>query len=239
MTLALENVSYSYRTKYQTVQAVKNASCRFEQGKFYAIIGKSGSGKSTLLSLASGLEAPESGVITADGEDIGRMNRDRYRRDTVSVIYQNYNLFPLLTVMENVLYPLALKKVSQGEAAHRAAEALEKVGLDETFHKRLPAMLSGGEQQRAAIARTLACGSKVILADEPTGNLDGGNSKNIVGLLANLAHEENCCVVVVTHDLSIAAAADVVYRMDSGMIESVPAVQASTLSDGSFQLNTP
>lgn len=221
MTLALENVSYSYKTKYQTVQAVKDASCRFEQGKFYAIVGKSGSGKSTLLSLASGLEAPESGVITAEGEDIGHMDRDKYRRDTASVIYQNYNLFPLLTVLENVMYPLTLKKVSKGEAARRAAEALEKVGLDGNFHKRLPAMLSGGEQQRAAIARTLACGSKVILADEPTGNLDGENSKNIVGLLASLAHEENCCVVMVTHDLSIAAAADAVYRMDSGRMESV------------------
>jgi ABC-type lipoprotein export system ATPase subunit len=111
MTLALENVSYSYKTKYQTVQAVKDASCRFEQGNFYAIVGKSGSGKSTLLSLAAGLEAPGSGKVTADGENIGRMDQDGYRRDTVSVIYQNYNLFPLLTVMENVMYPLALKKI--------------------------------------------------------------------------------------------------------------------------------
>ncbi len=225
MTLALENVSYSYKTKYQTVQAVKDASCRFEQGNFYAIVGKSGSGKSTLLSLAAGLEAPGSGKVTADGENIGRMDQDGYRRDTVSVIYQNYNLFPLLTVMENVMYPLALKKIPKKEAADRAAKALEKVGLDGTFHKRLPAMLSGGEQQRTAIARTLACGSKVILADEPTGNLDGENSKNILRLLANLAREENCCVVVVTHDLSIAAAADVVYRMDSGRIEMLPADQ--------------
>lgn len=231
MTLALENISYSYKTKYQTVQAVKEASCLFEQGKFYAIVGKSGSGKSTLLSLVSGLETPESGRITADGEDISRVDLDRYRRDTVSVIYQNYNLFPLLTVLENVMYPLSLKKVPKGEAVRRASEALEKVGLDGSFHKRLPAMLSGGEQQRVAIARTLACGSKVILADEPTGNLDGENSENIVGLLVSLAHEENCCVVVVTHDLSIAATADVVYRMDSGRLGSVPDAERDVTND--------
>ncbi len=218
MTISLDNISFSYRTKYQTVQAVKNASCSFEQGKFYAVIGKSGSGKTTLLSLAAGLETPDSGEISADGENIKNINKDSYRRDTVSVIYQNFNLFPLLTVMENVIYPMTLKKASKDTAQKKAAEVLKKVGLDEKYYKRLPAMLSGGEQQRVAIARALAAETKVILADEPTGNLDSENTKNIVDLLAALAHEENCCVVVITHDQNVADAADCVYRMDSGVL---------------------
>lgn len=218
MNLTLDNISFSYKTKYQTVQAVKNASCSFEQGKFYAVIGKSGSGKTTLLSLAAGLEVPDGGNIIFNGENIKNMNNDGYRRDIVSVIYQNFNLFPLLTVMENVIYPMTLKKSSKNAAYKKAAEVLKKVGLDEKYYKRLPAMLSGGEQQRVAIARALASGTKVILADEPTGNLDSENTKNIVELLAALAHEENCCIVVITHDQNVANAADCVYKMDSGVL---------------------
>ena len=218
MNLTLDNISFSYKTKYQTVQAVKNASCSFEQGKFYAVIGKSGSGKTTLLSLAAGLEVPDGGNIIFNGENIKNMNKDGYRRDIVSVIYQNFNLFPLLTVMENVIYPMTLKKSSKNAAYKKAAEVLKKVGLDEKYYKRLPAMLSCGEQQRVAIARALASGTKVILADEPTGNLDSENTKNIVELLAALAHEENCCIVVITHDQNVANAADCVYKMDSGVL---------------------
>lgn len=218
MTITLDNISFSYRTKYQTVQAVKSVSCSFEQGKLYAVIGKSGSGKTTLLSLAAGLETPDSGEISADGQNIKNINKDSYRRDTVSVIYQNFNLFPLLTVIENVIYPLTLKKVDKDTAVKKAGEVLKKVGLDESYYKRLPAMLSGGEQQRVAIARALAAETKVILADEPTGNLDSENTKNIVDLLAALAHEENCCIVVITHDQNVADAADCVYRMDSGVL---------------------
>lgn len=218
MNLTLDNISFSYKTKYQTVQAVKNASCSFEQGKFYAVIGKSGSGKTTLLSLAAGLEVPDGGNIIFNGENIKNMNKDGYRRDIVSVIYQNFNLFPLLTVIENVIYPMTLKKSSKNAAYKKAAEVLKKVGLDEKYYKRLPAMLSGGEQQRVAIARALASGTKVILADEPTGNLDSENTKNIVELLAALAHEENCCIVVITHDQNVANAADCVYKMDSGVL---------------------
>ena len=218
MTLTLENISFSYRTKYQVVEAVKNATCSFEQGKFYAVIGKSGSGKTTLLSLAAGLEVPDSGEITVDGENIKNLNKDAYRRDTVSVIYQNFNLFPLLTVMENVMFPLTLKKLPKDAAAQKAAEVLKKVGLDEKYYKRLPAMLSGGEQQRVAIARALASEAKVILADEPTGNLDSENTRNITGLLSTLAHEENRCIVVITHDQNVADVADHIYKMDSGVL---------------------
>lgn len=179
-------------------------------------MGKSGSGKTTLLSLLAGLEKPQSGCVLVDGRDLRELDVDLYRRSRASVIYQSYNLFPLMTVRENVMYPLKLAGVSDADARTRAQDALARVGLNEDYWKRLPAMLSGGEQQRVAIARTLAVGAEIILADEPTGNLDTENSSQIVQLLARLAHEEHCCVLVVTHDPEVAKVADIVYRMDSG-----------------------
>lgn len=218
MILTLENVSYSYRTKYQTVNAVKGVSCAFESGAFNALVGRSGSGKTTLLSLMAGLEKPDSGEILLDGEPFSKADIDKLRRERVSVIYQNFNLFPLLTVLENVMYPLLLKKTSKKEAERQAGAMLDRVGLDSGYFRRLPAMLSGGEQQRVAIARALATGAGIILADEPTGNLDGDNARNIVELLKALAHEDGRSVIVVTHDPAIAAEADAVYRMDSGIL---------------------
>ena len=218
MNLTLNNISFSYKTKYQTVQAVKNASCSFEQGKFYAVIGKSGSGKTTLLSLAAGLEVPDGGNIIFNGENIKNMNKDGYRRDIVSVIYQNFNLFPLLTVMENVIYPMTLKKSSKNAAYKKAAEVLKKVGLDEKYYKRLPAMLSGGEQQRVAIARALASGTKVILADEPTGNLDSKNSQEIVDLLKVSNEKYGQTLIIITHDENIALQADRIIAIEDGRI---------------------
>lgn len=220
MKLTVDNVSYSYRTKYQTVNAVKEVSCAFESGSFYALIGKSGSGKSTLLSMLAGLETPESGSVFIDGADLKALDVDRYRCETASVIYQNFNLFPLLTVLENVMYPMLLQKKPKADAEKRALETLERVGLGESYSRRLPAMLSGGEQQRVAIARALATDADAILADEPTGNLDGENTENIIGLLGSLAHEDGRCVVVITHDPNVAQAADSVFRMDSGRLEN-------------------
>ncbi len=134
----------------------------------------------------------------------------------MAVIYQSYNLLPLLSVMENVTFPLELKKVK--DARKIAEEKLRDVGLDESYFKRLPAMLSGGEQQRVAIARALASDARIILADEPTGNLDTENSELVFSLLQRLAHEEGYCVIVVTHDLSIADKADEVLRLKDGAL---------------------
>lgn len=217
--LSAQSLSYSYKTKYQTVQAVKEVSCDLNAGTFYALVGKSGSGKTTLLSLLAGLESPQSGAVLVNGQNLQEMDVDIYRRKQASVIYQSYNLFPLMTVCENVMYPLKLMKLSDADAKKEAQTALEKVGLGESYWKRLPAMLSGGEQQRVAIARTLAVHAEIILADEPTGNLDTENSTQIIQLLSRLAHEENCCVVVVTHDPEVSKAADVIFRMDSGRIK--------------------
>ena len=218
VTLSVENISYSYRTKYQIVPALKEVNCTLQSGKFYALIGKSGSGKTTFLSLIAGLERPQSGAILVNGKDLKEMNVDQYRRTQASVIYQNFNLFPLMTVQENVMYPLILNKQTNKQAAQEAEEVLKRVGLDSSYWKRLPSMLSGGEQQRVAIARALAIHAELILADEPTGNLDTENSKQIIGLLHQLVQEERCCVLVVTHDMEIKKTADVIYNMDSGRL---------------------
>ncbi len=216
MSISLKNVSYSYKGKFQTVRAVNDVSYDFEPGKCYAIIGKSGSGKTTLLSLMAGLDLPTEGEIIIDGKSTAEWNRNQMRRDAVSVIYQNYNLFPLLTVQENICYPLDLKKVPKKEALALAKEMRERVELSATYDKRLPSHLSGGEQQRVAIARTLAQGCKIILADEPTGNLDSTNTHNIVEILKSLAHQDGCTVIIVTHDPAVAEQADAVLQMKDG-----------------------
>lgn len=216
MSISLKNVSYSYRGKYQTVHAVNGVSYDFEPGKLYAIVGKSGSGKTTLLSLMAGLDLPSDGDIMVDGKSTKDWNRNAMRREAVSVIYQNYNLFPLLTVSENIQYPLGLRHVSKRESKALAKEMRERVELSEAYDNRLPAHLSGGEQQRVAIARSLAQGCKIILADEPTGNLDSANTQNIVRILRSLAHDDGCTVIIVTHDSAVAEQADTVLQMRDG-----------------------
>ena len=214
--LKIEDLAYTYKSKYQTVKALKGITYEFEPGKFYALIGRSGSGKTTLLSLLAALDIPTEGRVVFEDKSTAEIDRDLYHRDTVAVIYQSYNLLPLLSVMENVTFPMELKKVP--DAKKIAEEKLRAVGLDETYFKRLPAMLSGGEQQRVAIARALASDAKIILADEPTGNLDTENSEIVIDLLQKLAHEEGYCVIVVTHDLSIADKADEVLRLKDGCL---------------------
>ena len=216
MGISLKNVSYSYKGKFQTVKAVDDGSYDFEPGKCYAIIGKSGSGKTTLLSLMAGLDLPSEGEVLIDGKSIRDWDRNQIRRDAVSVIYQNYNLFPLLTVQENIQYPLDLKRMPRKASVALAREVRERVELPASYDKRLPSHLSGGEQQRVAIARTLAQGCKIILADEPTGNLDSTNTRNIVEILRSLAHDDGCTVIIVTHDPAVAEQADTVLQMKDG-----------------------
>lgn len=216
--LELDKVVYEYSNKYQTVKAVNEISYDFQKGRFYAIVGKSGSGKTTLLSLLAGLDVPKEGAVSYMGKPTKDMDRDRYRREDVAVIYQDFNLFPLLTVVENVMYPLQLKGMNEKQAMHIASEKINAVGMDENFYKRFPSMLSGGEQQRIAIARALASGAQIILADEPTGNLDTENGNNIIDILKKLAHDDRYCVIVVTHDLGISADADEVLNMRDGKL---------------------
>lgn len=214
--LELNHVSYTYKNRFHRVDAVKSVSTEFEQGKVYAIVGKSGSGKSTLLSLIAGLDLPTEGEITFEGKSLAKINLDHYRRNDISVIYQSFHLFPLLNAVENVMYPMELQKVKSNEARQRAIDLLGKMQLEEHCFKHFPSMLSGGEQQRVAIARALASNPKILLADEPTGNLDSENSGRIVDILLKLAHEENYCVILITHDLEISKRADIILQLKDG-----------------------
>jgi len=216
--ITLDSVKYTYDNRYQSMEALQNVSCTFEQGKIYAIIGKSGSGKSTMLSLMAGLDLPQQGDVFFRGQSTRNLNLDQYRRDEVAMIYQNYRLFPLLTAVENVMYPMELHGVKPKEAKERAQDYIRSVDLGESEFNRFPSMLSGGEQQRIAIARALAMNTNLILADEPTGNLDSATARTIVELLADLAHTQNYCVVIVTHDLEIMDIVDVTYQMRDGVL---------------------
>lgn len=219
--LSLESVTYTYRSKYQTLQALKGITCTFEQGRIYAVVGKSGSGKSTMLSLMAGLDLPETGTVVFRDQSTNTLDLDAYRRNDVAMIYQSFRLFPLLTAVENVMFPMELHGISPKDAKKRAQELILRVDLPETVFTRFPSMLSGGEQQRVAIARALAMDTDLILADEPTGNLDSASSRNIISILRRLAHEQNYCVVVVTHDMSILDSMDVIYQMQDGMVSRV------------------
>ena len=212
--LSLENVMYTYKNAQRA--AVSGISCEFEEGKVYAIVGASGSGKSTLLSLLAGLDLPVEGTVRFQGDSLEELNLDRYRRESISIIFQAFHLFPLLTVMENVCFPMELCGINPKDARLRAAVLLEAVGIREEQMKRFPSKLSGGERQRVAIARSLASNAKIILGDEPTGSLDGANTQNIMEILCELAHKKGYCVIIVTHDMEVAEAADVSFRMKDG-----------------------
>ena len=197
-TLSLENVTYTYKNAQRA--AVSGISCKFEEGKVYAIVGPSGSGKSTLLSLLAGLDLPTEGEVAFDGDSLAGLNLDRYRRESISMIFQAFHLCG----------------VTPKDAKPRASALLEGVGITKEQMGRFPSKLSGGERQRVAIARSLASNAKIILGDEPTGNLDGANTQNIIDILCSLAHEKGYCVIIVTHDMEVAEAADVALRMRDG-----------------------
>jgi putative ABC transport system ATP-binding protein len=203
------------------VTAVDDISLTIPTSCFASIIGRSGSGKSTLLSLLGALDKPSSGSIVVDKQDITKLGAHdlvRYRCKDIGFVFQSYNLVPNLTALENVMLPLEFSGVDKKQRRDRAASLLEQVGLDSTKQTRKPTRLSGGEQQRVAIARALANKPSLILADEPTGNLDSENGKMIFSLLHNLAKSENTTIVVVTHDLSIAGKTDVSFKLQDGKL---------------------
>ena len=215
--LQLRDVRYTYQTQYQKVEALKGITHGFDTGRVHAIVGKSGSGKTTLLSLMAGLDLPTEGEVLCGGVSTAQMKLEQYRREKVAVIYQSFRLFPLLTVAENVMYPMELRGMKAKEAKGRAAQLVERVGLPAEALDRYPTMLSGGEQQRVAIARALGMDTKILLADEPTGNLDTANGENVFAILQALAHDNGYCVVIVTHDLGLAGQADRVLELRDGL----------------------
>ena len=214
--LRIQNISYRY--KNSETFALNNVDAEFTEGNLHAIVGPSGSGKTTLLSIMAGLDRPTEGAVEIDGNDLAKMDLDQYRREGIAMIFQAFQLFPLLTATENVCIPMQLIGKDKAKSLQKAATLLEAVGIDASKHSRYPANLSGGEQQRVAIARALSSGARVILADEPTGNLDTANSDAVIGILKDLAHNQNYCVIIVTHNPEIADISDIVYKMSDGVL---------------------
>lgn len=215
--LDVKDISFSY-LKGSSKKVLNHITVSFEQGKFYAIVGRSGNGKSTLLSLLAGLGLPDEGEILYEGKSTSQMNLEEYRREKAAVIYQDFGLLPLLTVLENIKYPMELCHIPDKDATEIAIELASKVSLNSELLHRYPSKISGGEQQRVAVARALTMERKLLLADEPTGNLDTENTEIIISLLQELAHESNKCVIVVTHDLDVISKADIVYKINNGEI---------------------
>ena len=208
--LEVKGLQYSYENKKKVLRGI---NAQMEQGKIYAILGPSGCGKTTLLSLLGGLDSPSSGQILYQGEDIAKTGLANHRRNHVAFIFQSYNLIDYLTPMENVALT----------AKQAPLPILEQLGLTAEEAKRNVLKLSGGQQQRVAIARALASDAQVILADEPTGNLDEDTAAEITAILKESAHNSGKCVVIVTHSNELAKAADVVFQLRKGELHIQPA----------------
>jgi putative ABC transport system ATP-binding protein len=219
--LEVRKLRKTFKSGDEDVTAVDNISFTVPTGMFAAIIGKSGSGKSTLLALLGALDKPTDGDIVINDKNITGLSDGqliKYRRNDIGFVFQQYNLVPNLTALENVMLPMEFAGVSAGKRKERAAALLDQVGLNEGKQSRKPARLSGGEQQRVAIARALANKPQLILADEPTGNLDTQTGKLIFDLLHSLSRTENTTIITVTHDLTIAGKTDKVFRLNDGKL---------------------
>lgn len=215
MILKLENIYYRYSKNSPYI--LNGITYEFDKGNLYAIMGGSGSGKTTLISIIAALDKPEQGKIYYDGTDISTFNADEYRAKKVSIIFQNYNLLHTYTAIDNIATILNISGY-QGNYTSRAIELLNEVGIPEEKHNYLAHNLSGGEQQRVAIARAIASNAEIILADEPTGNLDQSNQENIMAIFRNLISKYNKCVIIVTHSKTVAASADHLLLISSGRI---------------------
>ena len=210
-TLKLSDVSYRYDKSSKNV--LENMNMEFESGKIYTIVGKSGAGKTTLLSVLSSLARPTGGEILLNGENVADIDRYKFRSKYVGVIFQSYNLLSHLTAVENVVLSMDISgKKFDRPKKEIAFELLEKVGLDASEAKRRVLKLSGGQQQRVAIARALSYDPDIILADEPTGNLDGETQDEIIRIFRMLA-DEGKCIIIVTHSPDVASASDVTYEL--------------------------
>ena len=211
--LKLENVSYRYSDALKDDYVFKNINYEFNEGKVYAIKGKSGSGKTTLLSLLSGLETNYGGNITYNGKDLKKQDLDKYRSSDIGIIFQSYNLLPHLTAMENIILSMDISNVDVTDKSEKAIELMKSVGLKESQKDRRVLKLSGGEQQRVAIARSLSYNPRMILADEPTGNLDKETENEILKIFKNLAKRKNKCVIIVTHSENVCQNVDVIFDL--------------------------
>jgi len=219
--LEVKHLTKKFQSGDATVVAANDITFRVPDGEFAAIVGRSGSGKSTLLSLLGALDKPTSGSIVVGKKDLTKLSDHElisYRGKTIGFVFQNYNLIPNLTAQENVMLPMEFAKIPKKQRIERAQQLLEQVGLEPDQMQRKPSHLSGGQQQRVAIARALANKPSLILADEPTGNLDTKTGKVIFDLLHQLSRTENTTIIVVTHDLEIAGKADAMVKLEDGML---------------------
>ena len=218
--ILLERVKKTFARGSDQLEVLRNIDLSVDEGSFEALMGPSGSGKSTLLNLIAGLDQPSSGSLRVAGADVGAMGegeRAAFRAQNIGFVFQTYNLMPVLTALENVQLPLLLTKLPSAERKKRAEIALRVVGLEQRTHH-LPRQLSGGQEQRVAIARAIVTDPKIIVADEPTGDLDREAANDILNLLEKLHKEFNKTIVMVTHDPQAAERAQIVRRLDKGSL---------------------
>ena len=219
--LVARGLTKEYQSGTQRLTVLRDVSFNVPQGAFVSIVGPSGSGKTTLLGLLAGLDTPSQGTVSLDGEEFGSLDEDRrakLRGEKVGFVFQSFQLIPTLTALENVQVPLELSgAVSAREATARARDLLARVGLGDRTHH-FPQQLSGGEQQRVALARAFVNEPRILFADEPTGNLDGTTGERIVELLQALNRERGCTIVLVTHDVTLAARTQRTIRLRDGLV---------------------
>ncbi|MGI6772158.1 MAG: ABC transporter ATP-binding protein [Acutalibacteraceae bacterium] len=214
--LTLKNVTYQYEGTRKSV--LKDISVEFSGGKIYTIVGKSGAGKSTLLSLISGLDVCSGGEILYMGQNLKELDRDNYRARNIGVIFQSFNLLTNATAIENIMLSMNISGNKEKNKKEYAYALLEKVGVDRETAGRKILKLSGGEQQRVGIARALAHNPDIVIADEPTGNLDADTEAAVLNILTSLAHDEGKCVIIVTHSKKVTSIADEVWGINDGKL---------------------
>lgn len=211
--LILKDASYRYNDAKDNEYVLKNINYEFELGKTYAIKGPSGSGKTTLLSLLSGLETSYEGTIKYDNKDLKTINLDKYRNTYIGIVFQSYNLLPHLTAIENIILSMEISGIKYDNKQEKTIELMKSVGLKKEYKDRRVLKLSGGEQQRVAIARSLSYNPNIILADEPTGNLDKKTENDIMNIFNKLAKDENKCIIIVTHSENVCSHVDKVFEL--------------------------
>lgn len=211
--LSIKHASYQYSDAEEGEYALRDVSFNFRKGKVYAIRGRSGTGKTTLLSLISGLERCTEGDIIFNGKNLRDINLDYYRSHDIGIVFQSYNLLPFMTASENIILSMDASGSKVTDKKTKALKLMKSVGLKESYANRKVLRLSGGEQQRVAIARSLSYNPKMIIADEPTGNLDKQTEEEILEIFKDLAHKDGKCVIIVTHSANVCEQVDEVYEL--------------------------
>lgn len=233
--IEIKDLYHKYQDGQKLRSVLKDVNISFEEGKLYAILGESGSGKTTLLSLISGLDSVQEGEISYEGKKISDIGYTNYRKNYVNVIFQSYNLIKYMTAVENVITAMDIKNVKIPNKKEKALEILSSLGIDAETAEREVLKISGGEQQRTAIARALVHDSKVILADEPSGNLDDDTEKEIITIFQELA-KSGKCVIIVTHSRNVAKNADVIFKIKDGKVSSVKKKLAKSKKDSNDEI---